>query len=62
MTHEFTSLTNFTKIFIETLNKNASIKKKCIHANHVNFVTKILRKAIMLRSRLRNIFFLIFGV
>ena len=47
---------SFTKIFIDTLNKHAPIKKKYILANYANFVTKALRKAIMLRSRLRNIF------
>ena len=56
MTLDFTSLASFTKIFIDTLNKHAPIKKKYIRANHANFVTKALRKAIMLRSRLRNIF------
>ena len=56
LTLEFTSLTSFTKIFIEPLNKHAPIKKKYIRANHANFVTKSLQKAIMLRSRLRNIF------
>ena len=52
----FTSLTIFTKIFIETSNKHAPIKKKYVRANHANVVTKDLRKAIMLTSRLRNIF------
>ena len=56
MTREFTSLASFTKIFIETLNKHAPIRKKYIRAKHANSVTKSLRKAIMLRSRLRNIF------
>ena len=56
MTLKFTSLTSFAKIFIETLNKHAPIKKKYICANHANFVTKSLRKAIMLRSRPWNIF------
>ena len=56
MTLDFTSLASFTKIFIDTLNKHAPIKKKYIRANDANFVTKALRKAIMLRSRLRNIF------
>ena len=56
MTLQFTSLTSFTKIFIETLNKHAPIKKKYIRLNQANFVTKGLRKAIMLRSRLSNIF------
>ena len=56
MTLEFTSLTNFTKIFKDNLNKHAPIKKKLIRENHANFVTKDLRKALMLRSRLQNIF------
>ena len=56
MTLEFTSLTSFTKIFIETSNKHAPIKKKYIRAKHANFVAKGLRKATMLRSRLRNTF------
>ena len=56
MTLEFTSLTNFTKIFKDNLNKHAPIKKKHIRENHANFVTKDLRKALMLRSRLQNIF------
>ena len=56
MALEFTSLASFTKIFIDTLNKYAPIKKKYIRANHANSVTKGLRKAIMLRSRLWNIF------
>ena len=56
MTLEFTSLTNFTKIFIETLNKYTPIKKRYIGANHAKFFTKVLPKAIVLRSRLPNIF------
>ena len=52
MTLKFTSLTSFTKIFMETLKKHAPIKKKYIRPN---FVTKGLRKAIMLRSRLRSL-------
>ena len=55
MTLEFTSLANFTKLFIETLNKHAPIKKKYVPGKHENFVIKGLRKAIMLRFRLRNI-------
>ena len=44
------------KIFIEILDKFAPLKKKYIRANHSKFVTKELRKAIMLRSKLRNQF------
>ena len=45
---------NFIKIFLTVLDKHASIKKKYLPANHANFVTKQLRKAIMKRSKLRN--------
>ena len=40
MTLEFTSLTSFTKLFIETFNKHALTKKKYVRANHANFVKK----------------------
>ena len=43
---DFTSLASFTKIFIDTLNKHAPIKKTYVRANHANFVTKGLQKAI----------------
>ena len=72
MNFDFTSLTSFTKIYVETLNKHAPIKKKYAPANHVNVFTKdfdkslfyktFLRKVIMLtftkaiRSRLQNVF------
>ena len=55
MTLEFTSLTRFTKILIETRNKHAPIKK-----NQLAQTTQILLQktygAILLRSRLRNSF------
>ena len=41
---------------MEILDKFAPLKKKQIRANHSKFVTKELRKAIMLRSKLRNQF------
>ena len=56
MTLEFTGLASFTKIFVDTFNKDAPMKKKYIRANYANFVTKGLQKTIMLRSRFRNIF------
>ena len=56
MNLEITSLISLTKIFTESLNKHASITKQYFRANHANFVTKALQKAIMLRSRLQNIF------
>ena len=55
MTLEFTSLTRFTKMFIETRNKHAPLKE-----NPLAQTTQILLQkaygAIMLRSRLRNSF------
>ena len=55
MTLEFTSLTRFTKVFIETRNKHAPLKE-----NPLAQTTQILLQkaygAIMLRSRLRNSF------
>ena len=56
MNLEITNLTSFTKIFVEILNKHALIKKNFICETHANFATKDLRKAIVLRSRLQNIF------
>ena len=45
---------HFLNIFIEILNKHASLKIKYLRANQGNFMTKCLHKAIMKRSRLRN--------
>ena len=47
---------NFIKTFLTILEKHAPIKKKYLGANHANFVTKQLRKAIMKKSKLRNDF------
>ena len=38
------------------LDKHAPKKQKYIQANNANFITKSLRKAIMLRSKFRNSF------
>ena len=47
---------NFIKTFLTVLTKHAPIKKKYLKANHINFVTKQLRKAIMKRLKLLNDF------
>ena len=44
------------KPFLTILDKHAPIKKNYLRANHANFMTKQLRKAIMKRSKLRNDF------
>ena len=46
----------FQEIIVSLLNVYAPLKKKYLRANHASFVTKELRKAIMLRTRLRNIY------
>ena len=46
----------FQEIIVSLLNVYAPLKKKYLRANHARFVTKELRKAIMLRARLRNIY------
>ena len=48
--------THFQSIFLETLHKHAPIKKKILRFNDNPFMTKALRKAIMHRSKLKNIF------
>ena len=46
----------FVSIFMDILNKYAPLKFKYIRANDCLFMTKDLRKAIMLRTKLRNKF------
>ena len=46
----------FQEIIVSLLNVYAPLKKKYLRANHASFVTKELRKAIMLRTRFRNIY------
>ena len=46
----------FLEIIVSLLNVQAPLKKKYVRANHASFVTKELRKAIMQRTRLRNIY------
>ena len=45
---------HFEQIFLEILNIHAPIKKKLLRANHVPYMTKALRKAIMKRSELER--------
>ena len=47
---------NFHKIVLSILNAHAPLKKKHLRANHASFVTKELRKAVMKRARLRNVY------
>ena len=48
---------SFQSVFLNTLNSYAPQKKKVVRANQKPYVTKEMRKAIMLRSLLENKFF-----
>ena len=45
------------EIFLKVLNRHAPLRKKMLRANHVPYVSKALRKAMMGRSCLENMFF-----
>ena len=49
-------LAKFNACVLKVLNKEAPIKKKFIRVNEAPFVTRKPKKAIMVRSRLRNTF------
>ena len=46
----------FEEEFLKVLNKHAPLKKKFIRVNHAPYMTKNLRKAIMKRSQLENMY------
>ena len=50
------SYAEFEKIFLKELNKHAPLKKKVLRHNNNAFMTKELRKKIMLRSKHKNKF------
>ena len=50
---------NFKDTIIDSLNKHAPLKRKYLRANHSNFITKELRKAIMQRSKSRNLYLVV---
>ena len=45
---------DFEAVFLKELNKHAPLKKKLLRHNINSFMTKNLRKQIMVRSKLRN--------
>ena len=49
-------LAKFNASVLDILNKEMPIKKKFLRANEASFMIRKLKKAIMIRSRLRNIF------
>ena len=48
---------SFQNVFLNILDSHAPQKKKVIRANQKPYITKVMRKAIMLRSQLENKFF-----
>ena len=46
----------FLRTFLKIIGKYGPMKKKYLRANHATFMTKKVRKAIMIRSKLRNEF------
>ena len=46
----------FEAVFLKELNKHALLKKKFLRHSNNPFMTKDLRKQIMVQSKLRNIF------
>ena len=46
----------YESIFMEVLNKQAPMKDKYVRANNAQFMNKILSKALVNRTRLRNKF------
>ena len=49
-------LEKFIKVCLNTLNNHAPSKKKYTRVNHLPFMNKELSKAIMNRTRLRNVY------
>ena len=51
------SFAMFEELFLKILDKHAPGKKKVIRANHAKYISKPLRKAMMKRSYLENVYF-----
>ena len=56
-TTQINTCKQFEDIFLSVLNIHAPLKKKLLRANHSQYVTKALRKAVMRRSKLEKIYF-----
>ena len=54
--NSITEYSHFQNIFLEILHKHAPIRKKILRFNDNPFMTKALRKAIMHKLKLKNIF------
>ena len=47
----------FNQMFLNVLNKHAPSKKKQLRSSHASYVSKSMRKGIMRRSHLENVYF-----
>ena len=54
---KITSCTKYYGMFLRILNKNAPIKSKLLRANYASYISKPLRRAIMKRLCLENLYF-----
>ena len=54
MSEKTLSFVEFEEIFLSVVNNHPPVKKKVLRANHMPYMTKIHRKAIMKRSALEN--------
>ena len=54
---KITSSIEFDEMFLRILNQHAPLKSKVLRANHGLYISKPLRKAIMKRSYLENLYF-----
>ena len=53
---ETSRLDIFVNTVLKVLSKNAPVKKSYVRANKAPFMNKVLKKAIMKKSQLRNVF------
>ena len=51
------SCSKLNQTFLDVLNKHALLKKKRLRTNHASYVSKSMRKAIMRRSYVENVYF-----
>ena len=51
------SCTKFDEMFLRIINKHAPKKSKLLRANHASYISEPLRKAIMKRFYLENLYF-----
>ena len=54
---KITSCTKFDEIFLQVLSKHAPLKSELLCANDTLYISKCLRKAIMKRYDLKNLYF-----